>query len=259
MFPAQPNQSLIDGIAVLQALTVSAEPVGSRQLARELGMEPTRVNRLARTLLALGFLRQTPDRKYTAGPGVHVLAAQSLYASGLIRAAVPVLEELHATGFTVALGVLWRDHVCYLYHGRRGMTAAEAIGTTGLYPAAASGIGHVLLAARNPDHLPPGSREPSPELRPALASVAARGWAHVVRRRQPVEATLAVAIGKEPYAALALAGAISASSVPRLLPRLRKAAVRIDAATAPDPLRRRTAAHASDLSSPEPATKGTRT
>ncbi|PZU27671.1 MAG: transcriptional regulator, partial [Stenotrophomonas sp.] len=33
---AQPNQSLIDGIATLQALASSPEPVGCRELARQL-------------------------------------------------------------------------------------------------------------------------------------------------------------------------------------------------------------------------------
>src|SRR4051812_48324405 len=32
MLPAQPNQSLIDGLSVLQALAVSTEPVGGRAL-----------------------------------------------------------------------------------------------------------------------------------------------------------------------------------------------------------------------------------
>jgi DNA-binding IclR family transcriptional regulator len=61
MFPAQPNRSLFDGLLVLRLLTAAAEPGGTRQLARDLGLEPTRVNRLAKTLAALGFLSQTPN------------------------------------------------------------------------------------------------------------------------------------------------------------------------------------------------------
>lgn len=231
MFPAQPNRSLIDGLLVLQQLTAAAEPVGSRQLARDLGLDPTRVNRLAKTLAALGFLRQTPDRKYVAGPGVHVLAAQSLHASGLLRSALPVLEALHDTGLTVALGVLWRHHVCYLYHGREGMAAAEAVGTTGLYPAAASGIGHVLLAALDESDAAARCPVEAPALLPLLAQYRRQGWAYVARRTNPVEATLAVPVGApEPYAALALAGPLTKSNAVRLLPRLLDAAQRIEAA-----------------------------
>ena len=224
MFPAQPNRSLIDGLLVLQQLTAAAEPVGTRQLARDLGLDPTRVNRLAKTLAALGFLHQTPDRKYAAGPGVHVLAAQSLHASGLLRAALPVLEDLHDTGFTVAMGVLWRHHVCYLYHGRRGMTAAEAVGTTGLYPAAASGIGHALLAALDDAEVAARCPDAPASLLPSLARARRRGFAYVVRRRQPLEATLAVPVGTPPYAALALAGVLDANAATRLRPRLQAAA-----------------------------------
>lgn len=232
MFPAQPNQSLIDGLSVLQALTAAAAPIGSRQLARELGLEPTRVNRLAKTLAALGFLGQTAERKYIVGPGVHILAAQSLHASGLLRRALPVLEGLHETGCTVALGVLWRQHVCYLYHGRRGLSAAESVGTVGLYPAAASGIGQVLLAALDDAEVVARCPDDAAVLLPALARVRRQGWAHVVRCARPVEATLAVPLGTPPYAALALAGAIGrreAESV--LLAQLQAAARRIDTAS----------------------------
>ena len=39
MLPAQPNQSLIDGLECLQALSSTDRPVGSRELARMLGLE----------------------------------------------------------------------------------------------------------------------------------------------------------------------------------------------------------------------------
>src|SRR5690348_18426155 len=78
---SQPNQSLIDGIATLQALATSSEPAGCRELARRLGIDATKVNRLLKTLAYLGIARQTADRKYAPGPGMHVLAAQSLFAS----------------------------------------------------------------------------------------------------------------------------------------------------------------------------------
>ncbi|RRQ95553.1 transcriptional regulator, partial [Enterococcus faecalis] len=97
---AQPNQSLIDGINTLQALASSPEPIGCRELARQLDSDPTKINRLLTTLAYLGIARQTANRKYTAGPGMHVLAAQSLFASGLIRRALPELEQLRRYGHT---------------------------------------------------------------------------------------------------------------------------------------------------------------
>jgi DNA-binding IclR family transcriptional regulator len=143
---AQPNQSLIDGIITLQALATSPEPVGCRELARRLGIDATKVNRLLKTLAYLGIARQTADRKYTAGAGMHVLAAQSLFASGLIRRALPVLEELRRFGHTVALGVLWERSVSYLVHAPPGIDVAHGLGRIGLLPATTSGIGIVLLS-----------------------------------------------------------------------------------------------------------------
>lgn len=90
---AQANQSIIDGISVLQALAMSEEPVGSRELSRRLDMETTRVNRLLKTLAYIGITQQTANRKYVPGPGMHVLATQSLYASRLLRCAIAPLEK----------------------------------------------------------------------------------------------------------------------------------------------------------------------
>jgi len=91
MLPAQPNQSLIDGLACLQQLASEREPVGGRELARDLGLEPTRVHRLLRTLAHLGLAQQDAQRRYRPGPGIHVLAAQAMFGSGLLRRALPVL------------------------------------------------------------------------------------------------------------------------------------------------------------------------
>ena len=70
--------------------------MGSRELARILGLEPTRVNRLLKTLEHIGLLSQTEKRKYRPGPGIHILAAQSLYSSGLLKAAIENLETFQA-------------------------------------------------------------------------------------------------------------------------------------------------------------------
>ncbi|NUQ01597.1 MAG: helix-turn-helix domain-containing protein, partial [Armatimonadetes bacterium] len=153
MLPAQPNQSLIDGLACLQALAGEARPLGVTELGRRLGLETTRVHRLLRTLAHLGLVRQNAARKYEVGPAIHVLSAQSMFASGLLRRALGPLEGLQTTGHAVALGVLWRDSVSYLYHREPGMNAAEALGRVGLFPADQSSIGLVLLAAQPDERL----------------------------------------------------------------------------------------------------------
>ena len=70
--PAQPNQSLIHGLECFQAVVAAGRPVGNRELARLLGADPTRVNRVLKTLAHLQLLERTPQRKYRPGPAVHV-------------------------------------------------------------------------------------------------------------------------------------------------------------------------------------------
>jgi DNA-binding IclR family transcriptional regulator len=234
---AQPNQSLIDGIATLQALATSTEPVGTRELARRLGFEVTRVNRLLRTLAYLGIARQTADRKYTSGPGMHVLAAQSLFASGLIRRALPALNQLRRFGLTVALGVLWRDNVSYLFHAPQGTDVSEALGRIGLYPATRGGIGMALLSAL-PDeevrHLY-GSAKAIPRfpqgLQPLLMElreIRANGYARVLVDPQQHYYTIAVTVGDPVHSAIGVSGWIPKANTKTIVNALRAAASQID-------------------------------
>jgi DNA-binding IclR family transcriptional regulator len=233
MLPAQPNQSLIDGLAVLQGVVARPQPPGSRELARELDLDPTRVNRLLKTLAYLGLTRQTADRKYRPGPAIHVLAAQALFASGLVRRALPHLEALHRHRLVVALGVLWRDQVSYLYHAEPDMDPAFALGRVGLFPATRSGIGLALLAART-----------DPEVRRLFRGRSVPGYdrladlldqLHRVRRQGyalvnvgPGRRSLGLALGQQPAFALALSGRIPANRLASLVGDLRQAAAAIE-------------------------------
>ncbi len=229
---AQPNQSLIDGITTLQAVAISKEPVGCRELARSLGYETSRVNRLLKTLAYLGIVRQTANRKYTAGPGMHVLAAQSLYASGFIQRAMPTLESLHALGFTVAMGVLWKTNVSFLYHAPPGMKSAEGMGRIGLYPATTSGLGIALLAAHDDDYIHelyaegpiqgfPGGLD---SLMTAIKDVRAKGYARLKVKADIDQYTVAITVGNPIYAAIGLSGWIPEGNTESVVAALKKAA-----------------------------------
>lgn len=153
--PAQPNQSLADGIALLGILC-SRDGLGSREAARLLGWEPTRTNRLLGTLRDLGLAAQDANRRYRPGAGVHILATQCLRGSGLLAAAMPVLHDLGSAEFGVALGVLWNGEVSYLVHAPAGQPASMGLSAHSLFPADHSSIGLILEAvtrakpARNP-------------------------------------------------------------------------------------------------------------
>jgi DNA-binding IclR family transcriptional regulator len=232
---AQPNQGLIDGIATLQALATSSEPIGCREIARQIGIDPTKVNRLLKTLTYLGIARQTANRKYTAGAGMHVLAAQSLFASGLIRRALPVLESLRKFGHTVALGVLWNDNVSYLFHAPPGIDASRAVGRIGLLPATTSGIGIILLSEltdnmvrgiykdRNIPQYPDGIDQ----LLSKLNEVRNLGYARVHVADDRDYHVVAVSTGNPAHAGLALSGWIPEAATDALVETLRQAAMEI--------------------------------
>jgi DNA-binding IclR family transcriptional regulator len=219
MQPAQPNQSLIDGLACLQALAAAGGSIGCRELARQLGLEPTRVNRLLGTLSYLGLAEQTLERRYQPGPGMHVLSAQALKGSRLLQRALPVLRQLRRTKLVVALGVLWREEVCYLFHTKPGQSFAEGAFHFDLFPAEQSAIGLVLLAHReNLPGLTAATRRQLPRIR-------REGYCFL--ERTTGDNALAVAVGTPPVAALALAGKFTPQELPDLLPTLQSAAARI--------------------------------
>lgn len=211
--PAQPNQSLIDGLACLQTIASSLAPMGSRELARKLAMEPTRTNRLVKTLAHLGMAARNADRKYTAGPAIHVLSTQTLRASGLLRKALPVLRDLQKLRFLVALGVLWKDHVSYLCHALPDRPIEEGIGRFAHYPATLSSIGMVLLSAKPEQEvrrlyrgkdIPRYGRKLGSLLRD-LRRARTRGYAAIDEENG--KTTAAVPVGEPPIAAVAVSGA----------------------------------------------------
>jgi len=232
---AQPNQSLIDGITTLQALATSPEPVGCRELARRLGADATKVNRLLKTLAYLGIARQTADRKYTAGPGMHVLAAQSLFASGLIRRALPALEALRRFGHTVALGVLWEDNVSYLFHAPPGIEASRGLGRIGLLPATTSGIGILLLSEYEDEDVRdlyrdrdiPMFPDGMDQLLAKLAEVRELGYARVHVADDRDHHIIAVSTGDPAHAGVALSGWIPEAATLPIVEALRAAATEI--------------------------------
>jgi DNA-binding IclR family transcriptional regulator len=224
--PAQLNHSLIRGIICLQWIASAGQPVGSRELARRLGLDHTRVHRSLSTLAHLGLIEQTQDRKYRPGPALHVISAQSMKGSGLLPAALPHLMELRAEGFTVAVGVLWRGQVCYLYHQRPWQPMEAAIGMHELYPADKSSLGIALLASSSFEDWP---ESPESDLSEAVAHVHRQGYA--VRRYVNGEVSIGVPIGQPPLAGLAVSSMhIGEEFIPQIVQRLRHAAEQIAAA-----------------------------
>jgi DNA-binding IclR family transcriptional regulator len=166
---------------------------------------------------------------------MHVLSAQSLFASGLIRRALDPLKALHRHRLIVALGMLWQEHVCYLYHALPGMTPGEALGRLGLYPASRSSIGMVLMARLPEDQVReiydgrpiPGYPGGLRNLLADLRTIRWKGHSWLVHSRSPRRVTMAVPVGEPPDSAVALSGAIPTARRAEFTALLRTAADRI--------------------------------
>jgi len=147
-----------------------------------------------------------------------------LRGSKLLAAALLHLERLRAAEpeFTVALGVLWRRQVAYLFFAEPGARLEASIASRALYAADKSSIGLALLAARKPLELRELYRgEPSTQRRILfrdLAEVRKQDYAFVDGK------SLGVAVGQPPAAGLAIAGHIDERDLPRLVGRLQETA-----------------------------------
>lgn len=202
--PAQKVTGLIDGLTVLQELAMAEEAVSGKAVAEKLNLNPVRVNRLLKTLDYLGLAHRSNSRHYSIGPAMHVLAAQSMAASGLLTRALPELQKLSKYNHVVALGVLWKDQVCYLYHNNTPDDISAGLNRIRLLPALESSIGVALLAELDETHLKQSlGAKYTPEVKKMLAKVSQTGFAAV---KHPDHVSLATTIGDPAYAALAISG-----------------------------------------------------
>ncbi|MFA7231209.1 MAG: hypothetical protein WC071_08050 [Victivallaceae bacterium] len=224
--PAQKVNGLIDGIAVLQELAMSQEPASGKVIAENLGLPSVRVNRLLKTLAYLGLTHRNASRKYSVGPGMHILAAQSMVASGLLKRAIPYLKLLGESGMVVALGVLWKDQVCYLFHNSGKVDFAAGFGQMPLYPALDSSIGLALLADMSTEaveqHI--GSNNVNKELLEKLRQIKKQEYASIQHQDH---ISLAVTIGKPAYAAIAVSGMKNSEEEQKFIKLLRKYAAEL--------------------------------
>lgn len=232
MLPKQPNQSLIEGIRCLQGVVSGNGPLGASEIARSLNIELTKAHRLLRTLAHMGLLRQSSDRKYSAGPALPVLAAQSMQGSHLLDAALPALESLRKeTPYIVALGVLWMRSVTFVYHAKAKSSVESAIGSHEVIPATTSGLGMVLLAQHSDDAVRQLYAVEAPDggitgLLRDLQKIRKDGYAFFTT--SPTTRTLAITLKSQSDSAVGISGDISSEEVPVLLARLRATAALIE-------------------------------
>lgn len=209
---AQKNKSIEDVLNVLLEVAGASESWGSRELARRMNMEPTRINRFLRTLSDAGFLSQDANKKYHSGAGMEVLAAQAIHGSRLLRCSLPVIETMDLSQHIIALGTLHRDKVCYLYHTTPGMSFAEGIGRCDIHAASTSSIGLVMLAELSDDEVRSiyhdkeidGHYQTVDQLLDKLNEIRQLGYCAVESFPSPGHYSIAATVGSPASGALAL-------------------------------------------------------
>ena len=149
------NQSLSRGLALLDAVNHSAQPIGIREAARMLDISPSIAQRLVNTLVEAGYLQQVAEtRKYQLG--AHALALGSkmartdpLYTSASQQLGV-LAQQHYLNGY---LGVVQQNAVVYLHTVQSaGAIAIRAEVGQRICPHATA-LGKALLAGLSPDEV----------------------------------------------------------------------------------------------------------
>ena len=235
VLPSQPILGLIDGMEVLQLLASEGRAMSGVEISKELEIEKTKVNRILKTLAFLGFTMPTNNRKYTLGPAIHVLSAQLLHGSGLVKNALKYLIELTELNVVVAMGVLWRDKVTYLYHWQPGILPSEGLGSMDLFPATQSSIGLALLAEKSNEEIAkiinldgkiPGQNSKE-QFFSAIDFVRNEGYAKAMFENHQ---SIGIKLGSPGYAAVALAHIENKRPMQEYLKMLQEKALLIEAA-----------------------------
>jgi IclR family transcriptional regulator, pca regulon regulatory protein len=184
-------QSLDRGLAVIRAFGPEHPELTLSEVARATSLTRAAARRFLLTLVELGYVR-SDGRMFSLRPRVLQLGYAYLSTLSLIDVASPHMEELVATlRESSSISVLDGDDIVYVVRvpTQRIMTVAIAVGTR--FPAYATSMGRVLLAALPPAELDeylarvwlePLTRRTIIDrnaLRTALDEVRAQGWALV--------------------------------------------------------------------------------
>lgn len=241
-------QSLERGLSVIRAFDADSPAMTLSEVARRTGMTRAAARRFLLTLADLGYVR-TDGRQFMLSPRVLDLGYAFLSGAGLPAVAEPHLEALVAEVHqTSSVAVLDRDDVVYVARVavRRIVNIAIAVGSR--FPAYATSLGRVLLAAQ-PDAwldeyfrrvrlqpLTPRMVSDEVALRKILEEVRASGYALTDQELEPGLRSIAVPLRDATGAVVASmnlsvhVGTESPATMRRvLLPKLRASADAVEA------------------------------
>jgi IclR family acetate operon transcriptional repressor len=145
-------QSVARAFGLLEALGDLGGEAGVSELAESLDLALPTIHRLLRTLVALGYVRQVPSRRYALGPGLVRLGDRATRL--LATWARPALEALElSVRETANLAILDGDMVVYIAQvpSRHQMRMFTEVGRR-VYPHS-TGVGKALLSRLRDDEV----------------------------------------------------------------------------------------------------------
>lgn len=148
-------QSLGRAFAILEAIARHREGIGLADLSKLVGLHNSTTFHLAKTMVALGYIRQERETKrYRVGRPLFALAASALDEIEMVNLATPVLESLsRETGESSHFAVRMNDAVVVIARtsGPGAFQLTERVGV--MRPAHCTALGKAILASLRPDQL----------------------------------------------------------------------------------------------------------
>ncbi|MCC7047369.1 MAG: IclR family transcriptional regulator [Alphaproteobacteria bacterium] len=183
------DSTIVKGLRVLETLAASDQPRGISELAREMELNKSNVQRIVGTLLTLGYVRKDPaTSRYMATLRMWEFGLQVVHRNEVRRAAQPYLRGLYEKlNESVFLCVPDSDDILYLDKmeaaapvrissqvGARAPAARTASGKAILAHLPNEALDRAVVAAR--EHFRIADIDPA-KLRKELAAVRADGFA----------------------------------------------------------------------------------
>ena len=148
-------QSLGRAFAILEEVARHREGIGLADLRRLVGLHNSTTFHLAKTMVALGYIRQEKETKrYRIGRPLFALAASALDEIEMVNVATPVLEELaRQTGESSHFAVRMGDAIVVIARtgGPGAFQLTDRVGV--VRPAHCTALGKAILASLQPDQL----------------------------------------------------------------------------------------------------------
>lgn len=141
------NNTLLKGLALLEALARTDGTLGVTAIAERLGLAKSNVHRLLQGLVDLGYAVREEGGGYRASIGLWRLAAASLDHLPVLRAAAPVLRALaDETREAAHLSMPAGDAVVAVFRTDAATTTPSPCEADDGVPAHATAVGKALLA-----------------------------------------------------------------------------------------------------------------